>query len=227
MTNIPLLVDIVFIITVIITLYLFYISNNKPKKLIVIILSWAILQSILALSDFYLITKTVPPRFALVLIPSVVAIVYGLLPNQLAWLKSARNTQISVLLHSVRLPVEIILHQLFVFKMIPQLMTFEGRNFDIIIGITAPLIYFLIKQRWIYDGFLLSWNIIGLLLVLFILFNGIFSAELPFQLFGFDQPNKAINYFPYILLPSVIVPIVIWTHLSDILLIRAKLRSKN
>jgi hypothetical protein len=66
-------------------------------------------------------------------------------------------------------------------------------------------------------AFALAWNSIGLCFILFILFNGVLSAELPFQQFAFDQPNKAINYFPFILLPATIVPIVIWTHLSDIL----------
>ncbi|MEM9847119.1 MAG: hypothetical protein AAF847_04465 [Bacteroidota bacterium] len=36
---------------------------------------------------------------------------------------------------------------------------------------------------------LLIWNTIGLLLVTFILFSGILSEELPFQLLGFEQPN--------------------------------------
>ena len=45
----------------------------------------------------------------------------------------------------------------------------------------------------------------------------LFLVVCPFQKFGFEQPNKAITYFPFILLPALIVPLVIWTHLSDIL----------
>ena len=72
---------------------------------------------------------------------------------------------------------------------------------------------------------LLVWNIIGLILVLFILFNGILSSELPFQQFGFEQPNRGINYFPFILLPATIVPIVIWTHLSDIIKLKKEIKT--
>ncbi|TAH22438.1 MAG: hypothetical protein EAZ08_00730 [Cytophagales bacterium] len=43
-----------------------------------------------------------------------------------------------IYLNIVRIPVEIILFWLFVNKAIPELMTFEGRNLDIIAGITAP-----------------------------------------------------------------------------------------
>lgn len=96
-------------------------------------------------------------------------------------------------------------------------MTFKGRNFDIIMGITAPIVGLLLLIQKLNKKALLVWNYIGLVLILFILANGILSAELPFQQFGFEQPNRGINYFPFILLPATIVPIVIWTHLSDII----------
>lgn len=41
-------------------------------------------------------------------------------------------------LHIVRIPVEIALFWLFLNKGIPELMTFEGQNFDILAGMTAP-----------------------------------------------------------------------------------------
>ena len=64
---------------------------------------------------------------------------------------------------------------------------------------------------------LIIWNILALLLVLFIFANGILSSELPIQIFGFEQSNRAINYFPFILLPATIIPIVIYTHITDII----------
>jgi len=128
-------------------------------------------------------------------------------------------------LHSVRLPVEIVLFGLFTHKMIPELMTFEGRNYDIIMGLTAPIIGILLIRKQLGKRGLLIWNMIGLVLIFFILFNGILSAELPFQQFVFEQPNRAINFFPFILLPATIVPIVIWTHLSDIIKLKTELKS--
>ena len=101
--------------------------------------------------------------------------------------------------------------------MIPELMTFEGRNFDIIAGVSAPVIGILFWKNKISKKILLFWNFAALSLVLFILFNAILSAELPFQQFGFNQPNRAILFFPFILLPATIVPIVIHTHILDII----------
>ena len=216
-SGLPSWIEVLFLLTTVATIVLFYYSNGKPTKLTAIIIAWSVLQSVLAYNGFYHQSNTIPPRFALVLVPTTLLIIYGLLPRQRHWLLTSRNTVISTFLHTVRFPVELVLFQLFIYKTIPELMTFKGRNFDIIMGITAPIVGLLLLIQKLNKKALLVWNYIGLVLILFILANGILSAELPFQQFGFEQPNRGINYFPFILLPATIVPIVIWTHLSDII----------
>ena len=225
--NLPIWIDFTFIVTCLLTIILFHFSNGRPKKLTLLIIVWSIMQSILAYIGYYQNTDSVPPRFGLVLIPTTFLIIYGLLPKQQKWFSEVRQTKISTFLHSVRLPVEIVLFGLFTNKMIPELMTFEGRNFDILMGITAPIFGWLFIKEKVSKKILMGWNIIGLILVLFILFNGILSAELPFQQFGFEQPNRGINYFPFVLLPATIVPIVIWTHLSDMIKLREEIENDS
>jgi hypothetical protein len=121
------------------------------------------------------------------------------------------------ILHIVRAPVELVLFWLFVYKAVPKLMTFEGRNFDVLSGLTAPLIYYFgfIKQYIGKKGILL-WNFICLALLMNIVVNAILAAPFPIQQFGFDQPNIAVLYFPYIWLPCCIVPLVLLSHLATI-----------
>ena len=221
--NLPNWIEILFIISCVLTIGLFHYSNGKPKRLTILIIIWSIVQSVIAYYGFYQITDAIPPRFGLVLIPTTLFIIYGLFPKQQKWFFNQREMKISTFLHSIRLPVEIVLFGLFTHQMIPELMTFEGRNYDILMGITAPIIGWLFIKQKVSRKTLLVWNIIGLILVLFILFNGILSSELPFQQFGFEQPNRGINYFPFVLLPATIVPIVIWTHLSDIIKLRKEI----
>jgi hypothetical protein len=178
----------------------------------------------LAYLGFYQDTTTIPPRFGLILIPATLFIIYGLLPKQQQWVYEKRNTVLSTFLHTVRLPVELVLFGLFLSQMVPELMTFEGRNYDILMGITAPVVGWLYLTRRLSKKGLFAWNIVGLFLVSFILINGILSAELPFQQFGFEQPNRAVSFFPYVLLPATIVPIVVWTHLSDLFKLRKELK---
>jgi len=215
--NLPNWIEILFILTWIVTIVFYYYANGKAKRSTIIILAWSILHSLLAYSGFYQNTTDIPPRFGLVLIPVIVLIIYGLLPNQQRWFLEHRNSIIATFSHIVRVTVELCLFGLFTHKMIPELMTFEGWNFDIIIGITASIIGFLLLKQKSNKTLLVIWNVIGLLLVSSIMFMGILSAELPFQQLGFDQPNRAVIYFPFILLPAVIVPIVIWTHLSELI----------
>ena len=225
--GLPQWINILFIITCVMTVILFYYSNGKPKLLTLLLILWSTIHSLLAFNGFYENTIVTPPRFALVLIPSVFVIIFGLLSKRKEWFLKARETRISTFLHIVRLPVEIVLYGLFINEMVPELMTFEGRNYDIIMGITAPIIGILFLRGSIGKKSLLIWNFIGLVFILFILINGILSSELPFQQFGFEQPNRAIIYFPFILLPATVVPIVLWTHLSDIIKLRKELRDER
>jgi len=96
-------------------------------------------------------------------------------------------------------------------------MTFEGRNFDILSGITAPVIYYFgFKGKGLNTKLLLTWNFICLTLLINIVINAILSVPFSFQKFGFDQPNIALLYFPFIWLPCCIVPLVLLAHLASI-----------
>ena len=223
--NIPNWVEILFLLTCIYTIIIFHISNGKPYIITLVIILWSGLQSILAYREFYLVTDTVPPRFILVLLPITAAVLWMTLSQKGKELISKRDLKYSTVLHLVRFPVEITLWQLYLYQMIPELMTFEGRNFDIIIGILTPIVGFLYIKNKMSLKVLRVWNIIGLILVSFIMVNGILSAELPIQQFAFDQSSRGLNYFPFILLPAVVVPLVIYTHITDIIKINRLLKS--
>jgi hypothetical protein len=215
--NLPHWINWLFLLTVILTVGVFHFANGKPTKLTFFILIWSLVHSILAYTRFYEKTDLIPPRFLLILIPVLLFIIFGLTKKRLNWITQKRRTDLSTFLHTIRVPVEIILFYLFMDKMLPELMTFEGRNFDILAGISAPLIGILWLKKIINRNTLIIWNVFGLFLILFVFINGILSSELPIQIFGFEQPTKAINYFPFVLLPATIVPIVIYTHITDII----------
>ena len=121
------------------------------------------------------------------------------------------------ILSVVRIPVEIGLWYLFIHHTIPEVMTFEGRNFDILAGITAPLVaYFGFTNGRLNKGLLLGWNIIGLMLLLNIIFHAVLSFPTFMQQIAFDQPNVGLLYFPFIYLPSFVAPLVLFSHLVSI-----------
>ena len=100
---------------------------------------------------------------------------------------------------------------------VPELMTFEGRNYDTFSGITAPLVAYVGLQTGKTNRpLLLVWNLICLALLLTIIAIAFLSAPTPLQKFAFEQPNRAIGNFPFSWLPTFVVPIVLFGHLVSI-----------
>lgn len=172
-------------------------------------------QFFLGKGDFYDNTIAIPPRFIFLLFPAFIIITILFLT--IGGKKFIDNLKLKhlLLLHTIRIPVEITLYYLFVAKTIPQIMTFEGRNFDIIAGLTAPVIFYFgfIKNK-ISDRLLIVWNVLSLILLINIIVIALLSANTPLQQFAFDQPNIALGHFPFNWLPSIIVPLVLFSHLT-------------
>lgn len=217
MNNIPYYVYATFCITIVATLYLFYKATSNSRGILIAIGAWLMIQSIFGIAGFYTVTNTMPPRFNLLVVPPIAVIIYLFSSRRGRQFINTLDLKTLTLLHIVRVPVEIVLYWLFLHKAVPELMTFEGRNFDIIAGITAPVIYYFgFVKNTLTKSILIGWNILCLGLLLNIVFNGILSVPTPFQQFGFDQPNIALLHFPFIFLPALIVPIVLFSHLSSI-----------
>jgi len=212
--TLPPLLGLAFGLVTALTVGLLYYAARRAGRTLLVLLAWAAIQAGLALSGFYTITTSVPPRLALALGPPVLLIpaVLGTARGR-AYLDSLR-LGVLTLLHVVRLPVELVLLGLFLHHAIPRLMTFEGRNWDILMGLSAPLVYYLLRTRRLGSLGLIAWNFIGIGLLLNIMVTAVLSAPSPVQRLAFEQPNVAILYFPFEWLPSVVVPLVLLAHVA-------------
>ncbi len=215
--DLPFYIYFVFLIAVFFTFMLFLRATNYAKKVLVAFLIWIILQGLLAYFGYYMDISEKPAKFLLGAPPTLLCIIVLFLSKKGRKWMSGLNLKTLTLLHTVRVPVEIVLYWLFLYEKVPELMTFEGRNFDILAGLTAPFVYYFgfVKKK-LGRNVILIWNCIGLMLLLNIVTNAILSAPLPFQQFAFEQPNIAIFYLPFIWLPTFVVPIVLFSHLVAI-----------
>ena len=214
MDNIPFYISLVFGLTTCLTILFFYNASGRSGMLAGIIIAWAVIQSIIASTGFYTVTNSIPPRFALLLFPPLLTILLLFITAGGRSVIDKFNATWLTWLHIVRIPVEFILYWLFLYKQVPALITFEGKNFDIISGITAMFIaYFGYQRKQLRKRVLLIWNIACLGLLFNVVIRALLSAPFPFQQFAFDQPTVAVLYFPFILLPGLIVPLVLLSHL--------------
>ncbi len=182
------------------------------------IIVWLVTQSVLAYSGFYSASFDLPPRGIFLIMPPLVATITLLI---FLW-KSNYFKQLSLEtmthIHVFRFPLElIVLTALASAGKIPDIMTFNGNNPDIIVGITAPIIaYLYFIKKSISINILLAWHILSLLLLINISSIAILSLPYPFQQFGLDQPNIAVFHLPYVLLPSLLVGVSYFCHIISI-----------
>jgi hypothetical protein len=110
--------------------------------------------------------------------------------------------------------VELVLWLLYRDGICPQQMTFEGWNFDILAGLTAPLVAYLAFGAGRNNKTLaIAWNVIGLGLLLTIIMTAILSAP---QIGVFQPENRMIAYWPMIWLPGFVAPFALMLHLFSL-----------
>ena len=217
MESLPTFIGIIFGLTTLVGIGLFCLASKSRLTTFFLISLWLNIQYYIGQSGYYRVTDTIPPRFLLLILPPIMLIAALFMTRSGRQYLDGIDIKTLTLLHIIRIPVELVLYWLFLNKAVPQLMTFEGRNFDILSGITAPLVFYFgfIKKR-LGRNVILLWNFLCLGLLLNIVVNAILSAPFPFQQFAFDQPNIAVLYFPFNLLPALVVPLVLLAHLVTI-----------
>ena len=90
-------------------------------------------------------------------------------------------------------------------------MSYAGRNFDIVIGISAIGVAALVLAGRGGRRLCATWNIMGVVLVLNVVIVGILSTP-TFRLFGDQQLNVWVTYPPFVWLPAGLVLAALLGH---------------
>ena len=188
-------------------------STSQQKRIktaaMLAIIGWAFVLAIISWSGFSQKFHLFPLNIAPILIVPLVTIVWVTFSNttkQLLPLIPARHL---IRLQVFRVAVEILLWLLFLQNMLPVQMTFEGRNFDVMAGITAPLVAYLFSDN---KKILLIWNLVCRGLLINIVGTAILSMPTPIQVFENEPANTIVAVFPFIFLPGFLVPLAYGLH---------------
>ena len=191
--------------------------RKRAHSVALILMTWLIFQSTLGLNKWYQDRLATPPHMIFpILMAIVVMLILFLTPRGRRFIDGL-SIRTLTMLQVVRVPVEVCLWCLAMNRQVPWSMTFEGRNFDILIGLSAPIIAIWgWKKGKLSKKVILAWNILGMILLLQVVVTGIGALPSPLQWWEFQQPNLAVMYFPFVWLPAFIVPCAALSHLVSI-----------
>ena len=183
-------------------------TDNRKRSIahrfLLSIILWPALILAISASGFFEDFSDFPPRFVIVLVVpmiTIIAIVLSKSVKDLLLFIPARNI---VRLQVFRIFVELLIWAAFVQNALPEQMTFEGRNFDILSGIGGIVAaYFFANNR----AALYFYNFIALGLLINIVATAILSLPTPFRVFMNEPSSSLVAHIPYILLPGMLVPL--------------------
>lgn len=167
----------------------------------------------LSLADrgMFLNWDATPPPFALLVVALValaLAIAFGPAGARLAHLP----LWTLVAVQAFRLPLEISMHALVSRGIMPEQMSYGGRNFDVLTGASAIVVAALVAAGVAGRKTVMVWNVAGLVLLVNIVAVAILSTP-RLAMFGPDRLNVFVFYPPFIWLPAVLVLAALAGHL--------------
>lgn len=170
-------------------------------------------------SSGYLVSDVaaMPPLLLRVIVLPALALVVAIaaLPATGAALDHARTDWL-VSAQAFRLPLELILHGLFVAGALPRRLTFAGANLDIATGALALLLGYLMHKRRARPAAVWAFNALGLCLLSAIVVMAMLSAPTPMQVWD-DPPTLTLPFHvPFVWLPGYLVPLALLLHLLSL-----------
>ena len=179
-----------------------------------ILITWIGWLTILSYKGFFTDFSKLPPRPALaMLLPLPVIFVIAFSKKGTQLLQTIPSHWL-VFMQSFRVIVELLLLFAFMAGKLPVQMTFEGRNFDVLTGLFAlPVGYLLARKRPYASRLAIAFNIIGIVLLLNILVIAVLSMPTSIRYFVNEPSNTLVAEFPVILLPGVLVPLAYAMHI--------------
>lgn len=223
----PILANILFFATTAFLLFITAIGlikvlkkagSSNPVKVVIPVLGgisvWLVLLSILSLNGFFLDFMALPPRPMLAVLVCAITIVILATSKKFSRLLMEFPVTWLIAPQAFRILVEIVLWLLHENGNAPVQMSFDGLNFDILAGISAPIIAYIAFGNGRKNYTLaLIWNFVSMGLLINILTIAVLSMPL---IGAFDEPNTFIAYFPYILLPGFVAPFAMMLHVLSI-----------
>ncbi len=180
------------------------------------ILFWLSILSWLAYYGFFEDFVSLPPKILVSILPPFLLTIYLLFSKQFWKILKVIPPAKLVRVQAFRIPMELMLWLGLYGGFVPFQMTFEGFNYDIVVGITALIAANVFFGKRFYKLQGIIWNVFGILLLLTIVFISAISTPGPFRVFNNEPANTFISQVPFIWVTGFIVPFALAMHLFSL-----------
>lgn len=190
---------------------------------------WLVYVTLLSFTGVFA-SLSLPPRIPLLLVlPAFTFMAYFFRSNRFTAIINATPASWLIYAQSFRIAVELMLAGMFMHGLLPKAATFEGYNYEIVIGITALLVgYFGYIRHSFSSTFILLWNVAGLCTLATVVFIIISYAYNPVMWPGADSHFiEHFGAFPYTLLAGFLMPLAVFMHIFSIVKIVRKTRQSG
>jgi hypothetical protein len=177
---------------------------------------WLALTAALAQFGTLSVWSALPPRlpllplcaFAVFLTLGRTAVVKTLIAN------SPRSWPIAA--QTFRVGVELVLFAFHAAGQAPLQVTFEGRNFDILVGATAPVLAWLVHRQRVTPAAVAVWNVLGLAMLANTIVTVATSIPGPLHRDWPGEPFTALAAWPLVWLPAFLAPLAVFFHIVSL-----------
>ena len=203
-------------------------NNTTRKKFInragLIMLIWLVYITLLSMKGVF-VSQSLPPRIPVLLVlPAFAFIGFFFLSGKFKKLIDATPASWPVRFQVFRVGVELLLAAAFVQHKLPVEATFEGYNFDILIGIAAPILGWLaFKNERQSKIAVILFNIAGLITLSVVVF--ILTSQAYFPSVWHKQESilgQGFGTFPFTYLAGFLMPVAVFMHIFSFVRIAGK-----
>ena len=197
------------------------ISHKKKKQLRIYFFAgtilWLALLVFLAESGLFDKYDNFPPFVLLTSLPILLFSIYLASTKVFGIILKMIPIRWLFYIQAFRLLLEILLWIGYRMGFVPIQLTFEWLNFDIIVGITAPMAAYTFFSRKHYrKPEAVIWNVFGIILALNFLFIMSLTTIMPWKTLNFLQSPTFFSVFPFIWIPGFLIPVAISIHIFSL-----------
>lgn len=229
MTSTALLFDgyVALVLVAVLTVGIRFLPRQMVLSLVFGALAWLTYVGLLSYFGVVRNPALKPPGAAYILLPAAAMVMFLARSSAGLRIALAVPTVLAISMQAFRIGVELLLHRLYVDGLVPKLMTYEGGNVDIAIGLSAPLIAWLATrgrggQRWA-----LAWNFAGLAALANVAVRAIGTAPGALNFIRAEMPNLAVGMFPFTYVAGFFAPLAVVGHVLAIRSLRSSLRADD